>query len=65
MNPLAALAIIDAAITTYGRAMQLLDNLRAEGVITAEQQAARMGEVAVSRALAGLPPAGEPGNSPG
>lgn len=65
MDPLTVLAVIDASITSYARAMALLDKMAAEGLITKEEQAARKGEVAVSRALAGLPPAGEPGNSPG
>lgn len=59
MDPITALALIDGSITLYARAMTMLDKLREEGLITPEQQAARKGEVAVSRALAGLPPADE------
>lgn len=60
MDPLAALALIDASITAYARGQALLAELLAKGLITPEQQRARLGEVAVSRALAGLPPV-EPG----
>lgn len=58
MNPLEALALIDAALTASDRALALLAKLRADGVITAEEQAERLNRVADSRARVGLPPSG-------
>lgn len=56
MNPLTILAAIDAGITSYQRLMELLAEARASGVITPEEQQARLDQVADIRARVGLPP---------
>ena len=52
----AILALIDGAFTGYERALALLTRLRAEGLITPEQQQELLDRVARSRARVGLPP---------
>lgn len=58
MDPLAILALVDASLSTYEHAMQLLAQARQQGLITAEQQAERLARVQDIRARVGLPTPG-------
>lgn len=45
MDAAAILAVVDAGITVYERAMQVLDEARKAGIISVEEQAERMAKV--------------------
>lgn len=67
MNPILILDIlagIDAALTGADRAVALLGRLRAEGLITLEEQEERLNRVALSRQRVGMAP-GSSSHSPG
>jgi len=54
MDPLTILALVDAGISTYEHAIRLLEQARKDGLITAEEQAARLAKVQDIRARVGL-----------
>lgn len=54
MDPLTILAAVDASITAYEHALKLLAQARADGLVSVEEQQARLGRVSDIRSRIGL-----------